>query len=162
MKGIFKKDYFTSQEQLEIMMALCLKQNLSEMIDSWEKRKAIDTTEAKNLKLSRTYLTKFLQSLFNRTNKKELDKLNRKMKVNTVRLYDKFQLDQLNREIDGAYARTTLDSEQYCTFCEEIMDVRCNGCDKDWKTCDLYNLFDSTLAPEPGCNKANCKYSYDK
>lgn len=156
-----KKDYFTSQESLEIMMLLSLKHNLDGVVDGWGARNVISPDESKNLKMARTYLSKFLESLFARTSKEEIKRLNRKMEVNTVRLYDKYQLDALNKKVDAAYEKTVLDSDQYCLFCENIMDVNCKSCTKCSSECELYDLFVDTLAPEPGDNKPNCKYAYD-
>lgn len=160
-KKFKNKDYLTSQECLEIMMIVSLQQTICRMIDSWVERGATTTLEGKSLKMARTYISKFLESIFTRLSKEEIKKLNRKMEINTVRLYDKYELDSLNKKIESTYEKTVLDSDQYCLLCENIMDVNCKDCNKDYKSCDIYTLFDSTLAPEPSECKQNCKYSYE-
>ena len=69
--------------------------------------------------------------------------------------------EALNKKVNAAYEKTVLDSDQYCLFCENIMDVNCKNCTKCSSECELYDLFVDTLAPEPDDNKPNCKYAYD-
>ena len=85
------KDYFTSREQMEIMLMITLQNTLKEVLEDWDKRKCLTKDERRSLKMSSTYMTKFINSLFSRMNKEEIETLNKKMSKNTVRLYDKYE-----------------------------------------------------------------------
>lgn len=156
------KDYFTSKEQLEIMMALSLKQLTTDMYDNWSKRKCLTSEEKKYLKSSLSFLDKFLKLLFARTNKEELEKLDKKMKKNTVRMYDNYELERLNKKINNSYATTRLTEDEFCLLAENLMDVKCKGCNKNRSECDIYKFLDENNVPEFSENTAeNCKYSYE-
>ena len=155
------KDYFTSKEQLEIMMALSLKKLITDMHDNWSKRKCLTSEEQKYLKTSLTFLEKFLELLFARTSKEELEKLNKKMKKNTVRMYDNYELERLNKKINNSYATTHLTEDEFCLLAENLMDVRCKDCKRNRHDCDIYKFLEENNVPEFSDNTAeNCKYSY--
>ena len=155
------KDYFTSKEQLEIMMALSLKELITGMYDNWSKRKCLTSEEKKYLKTSLTFLEKFLELLFARTSKEELEKLNKKMKKNTVRMYDNYELERLNKKINNSYATTHLTEDEFCLLAENLMDVRCKDCKRSRHDCDIYKFLEENNVPEFSDNTAeNCKYSY--
>ena len=156
------KDYFTSREQMEIMLMITLQSTLKEVLEDWDKRKCLTKDERRNLKMSSTYMTKFINSLFSRMNKEEIETLNKKMSKNTVRLYDKYELDRLNKKINDAYAVTKLTEDEFCTIAEQIMDINCKNCNKNRHECMLYKVFDENNAPEmTGETFDNCKYHYE-
>jgi hypothetical protein len=40
------------------------------------------------------------------------------------------------------------------------MAIKCNGCTKDWNTCELHVVFHDNFVPESGFDCRNCKYAY--
>lgn len=161
MNKKFKKDYLTSNEQLEVMILIALKDVIGKMVTSWSERKAFYDDESKNLKTSFTYLGKFLDSIYSRLDDKELERLNRKLSMNAVRLYDNYEIEKKENKIKNVYSKFTLTSSEWYEFCEEIMNVRCKDCENCWQNCNLYKLLDENNAPEPtGFSNVKCKYFY--
>lgn len=155
------KNYLNSAECLDFMMLSSLMAHLDQMVDNWCARQVVSSDESRSLKMANTYVKKFLSSLLGRLDNKEKEKIDRKMKTNTVRLYDRYTIDKLNRESENTLKNTVVDRELFDKFCEEIMDVRCRNCNKEWVDCELHTLFEENLIPEPtGYDCKNCRYAF--
>jgi hypothetical protein len=135
---------------------------LKTMREEWTKRDNMTKEEHKNLKLSETYLSKFIMSVYNRLSIKEQEQINKKLLKYDFKLVNDFTLRQVNRDIKDKMQHAVMPRQQFYDWCVDIMEVKCNGCTKDWNTCDLHQVFDNNLVPESGFDCSNCKYAYSQ
>jgi hypothetical protein len=134
---------------------------IESMLEEWKKRDNITKDEHKNLKTSETYLRKFLASVYERLSPKEQDLIKKKVMKFDFKLVDDFTLKQVNREIKDRMVNAVIPRQQFYDWCVDIMEVKCNGCTKDWNTCDLHQVFEHNFVPESGFDCSNCKFAYN-
>lgn len=156
----YKKDYLNSTETMQILFLDAMTLNLDEMIQDWTKRGTFDTKDEESLRNARIYINNFLSNVYNSLDKKEKDKIMKKLKSNQICMYDVHQLNMLENRKKKAQERYYLSYDEFCDIAEQIMDVRCNKCEKHWKECSLYNILDRNNAPESGFCFGKCKYAY--
>ena len=133
---------------------------ISSMLEDWSKRGNMTKDEHKNLKTAETYMRKFLASVYGRLSKKEQEVIKKKLIKFDFKLVDDYTLTQINRDINDKITNATMKRQQFYDWCSEIMDVKCNGCTKNWNECQLHEVFEDNFVPESGFNCANCKYAY--
>ncbi|MEH7503269.1 DUF5651 domain-containing protein [Neobacillus drentensis] len=133
---------------------------LKTMREEWTKRDNLTKDEHKNLKMAETYMGKFIMSVYNRLSPKEQEQIQKKLLKYDFKLVDDFTLQKVNRDIKDKMVNAVVPRQQFYDWCTEIMNVKCNGCTKDWNTCDLHQVFDNNFVPESGFDCANCKYAY--
>jgi hypothetical protein len=132
------------------------------MREEWSKRDNMTKEEHKSLKMAETYLEKFIMSVYNRLSPKEQEQIQKKLLKYDFKLVDDFTLKQVNRDIKDKIQNAVMPRQQFYDWCVDIMEVKCNGCTKDWNTCDLHHAFDSNFVPESGFDCTNCKYAYNR
>lgn len=130
------------------------------MLEEWTKRGNMTKEEHKNLKMSETYLRKFLASVYERLSPKEQDLIKKKVMKFDFKLVDDYTLKQVHRDIKDSLKNAVIPRQQFYDWCVEIMEVKCNGCTKDWNSCDLYEAFEHNFVPESGFDCSNCKFAY--
>jgi hypothetical protein len=135
---------------------------LKTMREEWSKRNNMTKEEHKNLKMAETYMGKFIMSVYNRLDKKEQEQINKKLLKYDFKLVDDYTLQKVNRDIKDKRINAAVPRKQFEDWCSEIMEVKCNGCTKDWNTCDLHQVFDNNFVPESGFDCSNCKYAYSQ
>lgn len=168
------RDYLNSQEKNQFMvmnsvlqMALGIRNQgidgpkLKTMREEWTKRGNMSKEEHKSLKMAETYLSKFIMSVYNRLSPKEKEQINKKLLKYDFKLVDDYTLKHVNRDVNDKLANAVMPRQQFYDWCVEIMDVKCNGCTKDWNTCELHTVFEDNFVPESGFNCKNCKFAYD-
>lgn len=168
------RDYLNSNEKNQFMVLQSVVQmmdglrnsgvdgpKISNMLEEWSKRNNMSKDEHKNLKTAETFLRKFLASVYERLSPKEQDQLKKKLIKFDFKLIDDYTLKQIDRDIADKVANAVVPRQQFYDWCVEIMEVKCNGCTKDWNTCELHNVFNDNLVPESGFDCKNCKYAYD-
>jgi hypothetical protein len=69
-------------------------------------------------------------------------------------------LKTVNRDIKDKMQYAVMPRQQFYDWCVDIMEVKCNGCTKDWNTCDLHQVFENNFVPESGFDCSNCKFAY--
>lgn len=172
--GLVVRDYLNSQEKTQFMVLLSIlnmvegKKNegtdgpkIGVMLQEWSKRDNMSKVEHKNLKTAETYFRKFIHSVYDRLSPKEQSVIDKKMKKFAFKLVDDYTLKQIDRDIADKVANAVVPRQQFYDWCVEIMEVKCNGCTKDWNTCELHNVFNDNLVPESGFDCKNCKYAYN-
>lgn len=168
------RDYLNSNEKNQFMVLQSVVQmmdglrnsgvdgpKISNMLEEWSKRNNMSKDEHKNLKTAETFLRKFLASVYERLSPKEQDQLKKKLIKFDFKLIDDYTLKQIDRDIADKVANAVVPRQQFYDWCVEIMEVKCNGCTKDWNTCELHNVFNDNLVPESGFDCKNCKYAYE-
>ena len=169
------RDYLNSLETNQFMVILSVLQllegqrntgidgpKISNMLEEWTKKDNMTKDEHRSLKTANTYLQKFTKSVYERLSPKEQQVLNKKLRKFDFKLVDDYTLKKVNRDIQDKMVNAVVPRQQFYDWCEEIMNVKCNGCTKDWNTCDLHQVLDNNFVPESGYDCRNCKYAYRK
>jgi hypothetical protein len=167
------RDYLNASEKNQFMVLQSIVQmvdglrnsgvdgpKISSMLEDWSKRNNMTKEEHKNLKTSETFLRKFLASVYDRLSPKDQEAIKKKLIKFDFKLVDDFTMKQINRDISDRFVNAAVPREQFYKWCEEIMNVKCNGCTKDWNTCDLHQVFEENFVPESGFDCKNCKFAY--
>ncbi|MDF2790833.1 MAG: hypothetical protein K0S80_3934 [Neobacillus sp.] len=128
--------------------------------EEWTKRDNMTKEEHKSLKMVETYLSKFIMSVYNRLSPKEQDQIKKKLMKYDFKLVDDYTLKQVNRETNDRFVNAAVPRDQFYDWCSEIMNVKCNGCTKNWNECELHQVFEDNFVPECGYDHGNCKYAY--
>jgi hypothetical protein len=168
------RDYLNSTEKNQFMVLQSIVQlmdglknsgvdgpKISSMLEEWKNKNNLTKEEHKNLKTSETYLRKFLASVYERLSSKEQDVIKKRVTKFGFKLIDDFTLQQLNRDMKDKLQYAVMPRQQFYDWCVDIMEVKCNGCTKDWNTCDLYQVFENNFVPESGFDCTNCKFAYN-
>jgi hypothetical protein len=134
---------------------------IASMLEEWTSRNNMTKEEHKNLKTAETFLRKFLASVYERLSPKEQEQIKKKLIKFDFKLVDDFTLKQVNRNIKDRFMNAAVPREQFFNWCCEIMQVKCQGCTKDWNQCDLHEVFNENFVPESGFDCKNCKYAYE-
>jgi hypothetical protein len=167
------RDYLNSVEKNQFMvmnsvlqMAIGIRNQgvdgpkLQTMREDWSKRDNMTKDEHKSLKTAETYLSKFIMSVYNRLSPKEQEQIQKKLMKYDFKLVDDYTMKKVNRDIKDKMNHAVMPRQQFYDWSCEIMQVKCNGCKKNWNECELYQVFDSNFVPESGFNCTNCKYAY--
>jgi hypothetical protein len=167
------RDYLNSVEKNQFMVMNSVLQmvigirnmgsdgpKLQTMREEWSKRENMTKEEHKNLKMAETYMSKFVMSVYNRLSPKEQEQIQKKLLKYDFKLVDDFTLKQVNRDIKDKMNHAVMPRQQFYDWTCEIMQVKCNGCTKDWNTCELHQVLDNNFIPESGFDCRNCKYAY--
>lgn len=164
------KDYLNAEEKNQFMVLCSVLQifkgvrnmgiknpaEIKTMLEDWNSRGNLTKDEHRSLKMAGTYINKFCESVYERLGDKEKFEIERRLGKFDFRLVDDYTLKKVYKQIQTEFEK----QEEYRTFAEEIMDIRCKGCTKDYKQCELYKLFDNNFIEESGFDMCNCKYAY--
>lgn len=167
------KDYLSAEERNQMMVFMVILEmfkgnrgitgpSFKNILDDWSSRNNLSKDEHKNLKLAQTYLKKFCESVLNRMNVKEKNAIAKRLEKFDFRLVDDYTLKKVYRGIQDKMVNAVIPREQFNNWCCEIMDVRCKNCNKNWKECELHEVFDNNFIPESTWRLENCRYAYKK
>lgn len=167
------RDYLNAKEKNQFMVLQSVVQmmdglrnsgvdgpRMSSILEDWSKRGNMTKEEHKNLKTAETFLRKFLASVYNRLSPKEQEVIKKRLMKFDFKLVDDYTLKKMERDINDKLQNAVMPREQFYSWCSEIMAVKCNGCTKDWNTCELYEVFEDNYVPESGFDCKNCKFAY--
>jgi hypothetical protein len=168
------KDYLNAVEKNQIMVIMSILEamngyrnggidgpKISSMLEDWNKRGNMTKEEHKALKTADTYLKKFTGSIIDRLSEKERECLKKRLIKFDFRLVDDFTLEKTYRDMSNKMVNAVVPRNQFNKWCEEIMECNCKNCSKDWKECELHEVFNENFVPESTWNKNNCRYAYD-
>lgn len=169
------KDYLNATEKNQLMVLMSILQlmdgyrnggidgpKISSMLEEWDKRNNMTKEEHKALKTSETYLKKFTESVLNRLSQKEREGIQKRLIKFDFRLVDDFTLQRVYREMQDRMVNAVVPRQQFYKWCEEVMNVNCKGCTKDWKECELHQVFEENFVPESTWNLESCRYAYSE
>jgi len=169
------RDYLNSNEKNQFMVLSSILQNIEgirnegtdgpkivHMLEAWKARDNMTKDEHRSLKMAETYLRKFVNSVFDRQSSKEQETIVKKLRKYDFRLVDDYTMQQIHRDMKDKLKHAVVPREQFYNWCRDIMDSKCNGCEKDWNTCDLHQVFEENFIPESGWCLKNCKFAYKK
>jgi polyhydroxyalkanoate synthesis regulator phasin len=133
---------------------------LKTMREEWAKRGNLTKEEHKSLKMAETYMGKFIMSVHDRLSPKQQEQINKKLFKYAFQLVDDYSFQKMSRDAQDKIQNAVMPRQEFYDWCAEIMEVKCNGCTKDWNTCDLHQVFDNNFVPESGFDCSNCKFAY--
>jgi hypothetical protein len=133
---------------------------LKTMREDWAKRGNLTKEEHRYLKMTETYMEKAVMSIYNRLSPKQQEQIQKKLFKYQFQLVDEYTFQKMSRDAQDKIQYAVMLRPQFYDWCDEIMQVKCNGCTKDWNTCDLHQVFDYNFVPESGFDCTNCKYAY--
>ena len=162
-----KRSYLNSKEENFYMMAKVMSMLLNGDTDTtegketivqvFEKAGMLNSSTKKNLKLSMTYLNKFLTETYLLLDDREQKKITRKSLGFNLKFINDYEAEKLNRDIADKKKYVSIKRELFEEIAE-ILGQECVNCKKSYKQCKLYDVFEDTLTLGNGECK-NCKYA---
>lgn len=126
--------------------------------EEWKKHGMITPSMQKDLKLTKTYLFKFCDELRSYLDKEQLYKLDKQLMNFDYRIVDDYSFQKLLRDINDHYQYVVMKRDAFVDILEDVAQVRCVNCQKDYKSCPLYKALDDIGTPYCG-EEPNCPYA---
>ena len=92
-----------------------------------------------------------------RTEETDIELNNKKTNTFNISYVDKYTAEKLERDINNKTKYAVIDRELFNDIIEDIADVRCVNCHKNYEECSLYKVLEDSLTPAEGTG--NCPYS---
>lgn len=128
--------------------------------EDWKERNFLTKDEGKNIKMSHTYLLKFLKSVIERVNDKEKEIILKQMAKFDFKIVDDYTMQKIFRNMADRMQNAVVPRQQFEDWTCEVMECNCKNCHKHWGECNLYKVFQDNFIPESGYDLENCKYAY--
>ena len=124
-------------------------------------KKGMMTSEMqKNLKLAYTYLNKFLNQMYEELDKPTQTKIDKHAETFDFKLVDDYTLKKIMGNLAKHMETITLSRAEFEDVIEDVAELNCVGCEKDYKACKLYKVLDDCLLNQ-GEGTGKCPYSCD-
>lgn len=156
------KNYLNAQEVNEFLMIGFLEDSFRRIIEDWGSRETITKEELKNIKTAKTFLAKFYGGVMNRLDKKEVDKLLKRLKKFEFRFLDDYTTKRLLGQFEEEHKVVKMPRVEFEDWCEQMMTVKCLDCHKKWTKCKLHDLLKDNFVPESSWGLKSCRYAYRK
>lgn len=130
------------------------------LLEVFEEGKMLTPSSQKNFKTGMTYLGKFLKEVYEKLDSPTQQKIYKKTEKFLLKFIDNYEFEKFQRDINNRNKYAVIEREEFENLIEDIAEVRCKNCTRDYKTCNIYNALDESLKLEEGI-KSNCKYSCD-
>ena len=128
-----------------------------DMIEAFENAGMFTSSSKKNLKTGITFINKFLKETYNNLDQTTHKRLDKKTNTFNISYVDKYTAEKLERDINNKTKYAVIDRELFNDIIEDIADVRCVNCHKNYEECSLYKVLEDSLTPAEGTG--NCPYS---
>ena len=170
--GKLKRDYLNDNEENFYMLIKSLMQvvdgsrndtgsRYDEMLwDRWMKSGMMTPEMKKNLKCAYTYLGKFTDELYENLDDRQQNKLDKRLSKYEIKLVDDFKVQKLLRDISDRYKYAVIERDNFNDIMVDIAQVRCVGCEDDYRNCEICRVFDDMCIPYSG-EKKNCPFASD-
>lgn len=132
-------------------------QKLGNMIEMFEKAGMFTTTSKRNLKTGITFIRKFLDETYNNLDQTTQKRLDKKTNTFNISYVDKYTAEKIERDINNKTKFAVIDRELFNDIIEDIAEVRCVNCHKNYEKCELYKVLEDSLTPAEG--NGNCPFS---
>lgn len=162
-----KRSYLNSKEENFYMMTkvmmLFLEGKTSDtkgtenILEVFEGAGMLTKSSKKNLKTAITFMNKFLNETYDLVDERQRDKIDKKSYNFNLNFVSDYEGRKINRDKADKEKYVVADKELF----SEVIDIlgqECVNCNKDYKQCKLYDLFDDVLLIGDGECK-NCKYA---
>lgn len=159
--GAKLKNYLNNEESNNIFWLYVTKMYMPKYRHNMVSSGNITAEEHKHLKMAETYLGKFTDSILSRVNQKTIKNFSSKFADHEIRVMDAKTLHKMRGQWADEIQAVHLKREEFEDFCEQIMEVKCNGCEINPEDCNLYDLLEENFVPVyDAC--INCKYAYKR
>lgn len=130
---------------------------------SFAERGNMTKEEHKLIKLSETYLGKFIKEFEKRLSEKTVGNINKRIDSGYyVKVIDKYT----NQRLIGSFGKelevVKMPRNEFEDWCEEVMDVKCKNCTITHKECNLHDTLFNNFVPESGYECESCRYKIIK
>ena len=166
---MFKRKYLNRIEENYFLMTACLMLfingqsegcNDKGMLKEYEDNKMFSSSTHKNFKLGMTYIKKFLQETFDNLDKPTQDRIKKKTNKFLIKFINQYEYNKFQREINDKNKYAVLEREEFEEIIEDIAEVRCVNCTKEYCDCNIYPVLDYSLKLEGNGTEKNCKYAW--
>ena len=151
-------EYLNQKQVSDLMLLFCVADNLDKMLNEWVEHKNMTKTEAKYLRTSRTYMSKFMNELQARISNKEKDKLIKRYSNFHMQIMDKWLLDKFERDIEDKAQMVLMDRDIFSSLAYEVISIKCRDFDKSHEDCKWHDVLYECLFPAAE-QKPNCPYA---
>lgn len=167
----FKRTYLNKIEENYFLMLICLlkftKGDIEDckdkgMLKEFEDNKMFTSSSHKNYKLGMTYLKKFIEETYNNLDKYTQDKIYKRSEKFRLKFISDYEYNKFCREINDKNKYAVMKREDFEEIIEDIAQVRCVNCTKNYCECNIYNVLDESLKLEGNGTESNCKYAWRK
>lgn len=168
---MFKRGYLNKSEENFYLVAKSFIQMIEgtrsfdnkvteEVWTEWGKRGMLTPIMKKSIKMVHTYLRKFVYEIETNLNKETTEKLRKKSYKFDFRIIDDYSLKKIYRDISNKHEFVTMKREYFLGMLEIIAEVKCVGCNEDYRKCELCKALDDINIGHVG-EKDNCPYAAD-
>ncbi len=156
------KDYMNAEESNYFLYLLITSEHMQEYRERLARYGNITKDEHKFLKMSETYMKKYVKSVQARLSSKQKKFFKDKSKKRAIKIIDAWTEKRLYGQWGDEMRVVKLPRSVYENWCSEIMSVKCKNCTQSHNECKLHDYFIETFVPEAdGYDKPNCRYAYD-
>ena len=127
------------------------------MIEMFEKAGMFTTSSKRNLKTGITFIKKFLDETYNNLDQTTQKRLDKKTSTFNISYVDKYTAKKIERDINNKTKFAVIDRELFNDIIEDIAEVRCVNCHRNYEECELYKVLEDSLTPAEG--EGNCPFS---
>lgn len=134
------------------------------MAENYYNKGIITKEQRKNLKMSYTYLKKFMIETYDNADIKTRNKMDKKLLNFDFRLVDDYSVKKIY-EILNSTEEYRLSKEDFYLLVTKQVESGCADCVEDRNTCKMHDLFEKYLIrpQHRGCgNLPNCEYAFLK
>ena len=132
-------------------------QKSDDMIEMFEKAGMFTTSSKRNLKTGITFIRKFLDETYNNLDQTTQKKVDKKTNTFNISYVDKYTAEKIERDINNKTKFAVIDRELFNDTIEDIAEVRCVNCHRNYEECELYKVLEDSLTPTEG--NGNCPFS---
>jgi len=128
--------------------------------DVWKERGIMSAAAGKHLKMAYTYLCKFMAEIMVNLDDQTVHSLEKKIEKFECIILDDFTKEKIQRDINNHLKYVVMERESFENIIQEVAQVNCVGCDKDYRGCHLAKAFDEVLIRGVE-EETNCPYACD-
>ena len=160
-----RRSYLSSEEENNFMMLAALSISMSSKsergnyIELLEKRGMLTKETRKEFKMFYTYLNKYLKDTYSMLDETTQKRLIKRLRKFDFKIIDDYQLQRVMREANEKLKDVVLTRETFEDLIEDITEVRCKNCTKDYQSCEIYKALYEALLDAPGF-APNCPYAW--
>jgi len=126
----------------------------------WSERGMMTAEARKYLKTAYTYLSKFKAEMMANLDEQTVNTLEKKLEKFDYRMVDDLILQKIQRDIHNHLKYAVMERKSFEDIMQEVAQVNCVGCTKDYKNCPLAKVFDEVLTIGAD-EQPNCPYACD-
>jgi hypothetical protein len=157
------RDYLNSEESNHFLFLKIMALHMKTYRQNWEKFGNISNEEHKYLKLTESWLNKFIDTMESRLSEKQRETFKKKQYKYAIKVLDEYTLNRLEGKFKGDLQVVKMEGDDFFDiFVPEAMDGMCKNCNKDYKTCKWHDVLQKYFVIESDENLPNCRYAYTR